>query len=340
MFENIPVADLAIGRSTVRQRILAILMAEPAGRLHLREIQRRARTSPGTASRELAKLVAAGLIEREAEGAQVYFRASSSPFAAMMRSLLIIAPAPPDATPRPVRLPRPEAAASKSTEQIDAPAEPAHAPAEQGRLEDDPAAIPAIAPIGPTEPIGPLVDDATIWSMLSPAEPDPTDDAHADAQDVPDRDAPTQPASETAPLRVFRPVAPDALISAWSSVPELVPPPIAEPRQAADPIGLQVARRIAESVESLYAESGRLRGIYLYGRRAEGSSHPDAEVETLIVLDRVDRYGAELERTSHLFAALSHEHKLVVSRVFVSESDWLTRQDGSLPTIRARAVEI
>ena len=76
MFENSALVDLAVGRSSVRQRLLALLMDESCGRLHLRELQRRAATSPGTASRELAKLVAAGLIEREAEGSQVYFRAS------------------------------------------------------------------------------------------------------------------------------------------------------------------------------------------------------------------------------------------------------------------------
>ena len=116
MFENIPIADLTIGRSTVRQRILALLMSESAGRLHLREIQRRAGTSPGTASRELGKLVAAGLIEREAEGAQVYFRASDSPFAAMMRSLLIITPVAADELPRPKRLPRPRSSAPKAAQ--------------------------------------------------------------------------------------------------------------------------------------------------------------------------------------------------------------------------------
>jgi len=79
MFENRPATDLLIGRSTIRQRILALLVSDPATRLHLREIQRRAGTSPGTASRELAKLVGAGLIEREAEGAQVYFQASATP---------------------------------------------------------------------------------------------------------------------------------------------------------------------------------------------------------------------------------------------------------------------
>ena len=283
MFENIPLADLAMGRSTVRQRILALLMSEPSERLHLREIQRRANTSPGTASRELAKLVAAGLIEREAEGAQVYFRASASPFAAMMRSLLIIVPAPADGSPRPRRLPRPKT----------------NAPTVQR----------AASTAGAADTV---IEAATI----------------------------DEPPTETAPPRVFRPKEPDAIKSAWSTVPDLTAELPAEQPRIADPIGLEIARRLAESVESLYAESRRLRGIYLYGDRAAGPTRADADVETLIVLDRVDHYGADLERTSHLCAALSHELKLIVSRIFVSESDWLHRTDGSLPAIRAGALEL
>jgi DNA-binding transcriptional ArsR family regulator len=94
VIENISAVDLVVGRSTVRRRILALLMAGPERRLHLREIQRRATTSPGTASRELGRLVAAGLVEREAEGHQVYFRTIASPYATMIRTLLGVPAAP------------------------------------------------------------------------------------------------------------------------------------------------------------------------------------------------------------------------------------------------------
>ncbi|HEX7490798.1 MAG TPA: hypothetical protein VF337_03735, partial [Candidatus Limnocylindrales bacterium] len=128
MFENSPLVDLAIGRSTVRQRLLSLLMDESCGRLHLRELQRRADTSPGTASRELAKLVAAGLIEREAEGSQVYFKASASPFATMLRTVLVAMPAP-EFKPRPARLPRikalPATAEKVKSEAAESAVEPA-----------------------------------------------------------------------------------------------------------------------------------------------------------------------------------------------------------------------
>lgn len=68
-------ASLLLGRSRIRRAILALLVDGPRDRLHLREIQRRVGTSPGTAARELERLVVAGLLERETEGRQVYFRA-------------------------------------------------------------------------------------------------------------------------------------------------------------------------------------------------------------------------------------------------------------------------
>jgi predicted nucleotidyltransferase len=64
-----------VGRSTIRRKILELILADPGSRRHLREIARQAGTSAGTASRELKKLVAAGVVERSVEGRQVYFEA-------------------------------------------------------------------------------------------------------------------------------------------------------------------------------------------------------------------------------------------------------------------------
>jgi len=235
--------DLAVGRSSVRQRILALLVDEPDGRLHLREIQRRAATSPGTASRELARLVAAGLIDREAEGNRVYFRASDSPLAAMLRTVLAAMPAR-QFRPRPPLLPRAERATSAAV-----------------------AAEAAVADAAPAAPAAPVASVAK-----------------------------------------------------------------------ADPLGLRIAGRMAESIREIYGDS--LRGVYLYGPRAAGPAPVEADVETVVVLERVDHYGAELERTSHVCAALSHEMNLIVSRVFVSEADWNGGPVGVTPAIRAEAVAI
>lgn len=272
MFENRALVDLAVGRSSVRQRILALLIDESSGRLHLREIQRRVATSPGTASRELARLVAAGLIEREAEGSQVYFRASASPLAAMLRSLLVAMPAP-ALEPRPARLPR--AARPDRT--------PGVGPSSYGAAE--PARTAATV-----EPAG---TEATSLAR-------PIDEVAAQA---PARSAPPKPA----------------------------PAP-------ADPLALEIAGRFAAAIRPVYGDS--LRGVYLFGARARGGAPSDADVETIVVLDGVEHYGAELERTSQICASLSHEADLVVSRIFVTEAVWNGAEAGIPPGVRSEALAL
>jgi predicted nucleotidyltransferase/DNA-binding transcriptional ArsR family regulator len=243
MFENSQIVHLAVGRSTVRRRILALLLAEPGPRLHLREIQRRAATSPGTASRELAKLVSAGLIERETEANQVYFRGSASPFATMLRSFLVGAPTPP--------------------------------PASSGLPADGAGSAPPLHVV---------------------AEPSPSQAERVAIND-----------------------------GGSSGV-------------MADPLGLKTGAVVAARMREIYGE--RVRGVFLYGHRAAGRAPRESDVELLIVLDRIERYGEELDRTSPVFASLSLELGAVVGRVFVSEADWRGRTDGGLPEVRAEAVSL
>ena len=287
---NSMAVDLAIGRSSVRQRILALLMTDTGGRLHLREIQRRVETSPGTASRELAKLVGAGLVEREAEGHQVYFRASISPFATMLRSVILAMPAP----PRPSlqrRLPHTDpGAASRAASEgggpaglatVDAPG--SDAADDLGRKRGETAASPAKACVKVAAESGFLSDHAPSDSTVSP---------------------------ETifAPPRIFGPAPPRSAIRS-------------------DRVGVRVAGRLADSFRQIYGAS--LRGMYLHGARVAGPASVDAEVETIIVLDRVNHYGAELERTSQVCAVLSREMNVIVSRIFVSEAEWEAAFDGA-----------
>lgn len=291
MFENTPVAELAVGRSTVRRRILALLIADPAVRLHLREIQRRAGTSPGTASRELTKLVSAGLIEREAEGNQVYFRGSTSPFATMLRSLLLTAPTLP---PNPARRPR-------ATASLPAPAGGAAEPAGAHSAAES------------TEVAAGAGGEASTAAATAGAAAAPT--------------APTAIAP-----RVIRPET-----SAPLGAPLAIPGGATWGARA-DPLGLDAGATVAAQLRSIYRE--RLRGIYLYGPRASDGAPPDSDVDLLVVLDRIERYGEELERTSAVCASVSLELEVIVSRIFVSEADWRGRTDGQLPVVRAEAVSL
>jgi predicted nucleotidyltransferase len=78
-----------LGRSAIRQRLLSQLIDTPRDRYHLRELARRVHTSAGTASRELQRLAADGLVESEIEGRQRYYRVNTaSPLYQPIRDLV------------------------------------------------------------------------------------------------------------------------------------------------------------------------------------------------------------------------------------------------------------
>lgn len=81
-------AEVLFGRSM--RAILGLLFGQPERAFYLREIARTAGTAPSSLQRELAGLVASGLIAREARGNQVYFRANrESPLFDELRGLAV-----------------------------------------------------------------------------------------------------------------------------------------------------------------------------------------------------------------------------------------------------------
>ena len=66
---------------------------------------------------------------------------------------------------------------------------------------------------------------------------------------------------------------------------------------------------LKSGLEEIYG--ARLRGVYMYGSRARGEERGDSDVDILIVLDRIDSYGAEIERTSYLVSDRSLEYSVI-----------------------------
>ena len=95
-------------------------------------------------------------------------------------------------------------------------------------------------------------------------------------------------------------------------------------------------RGLRGSLEGIYGP--RLRGVYLFGSRARGDGGPDSDLDLLVVLDRVDHYMAELERTGALVAQFSLDAGLALSRVFVPEPEWLSGSSTFLENVREEAV--
>lgn len=296
-------ADRLLGRSSVRRRIVALLVDLPEERLHLREIQRRVGTSAGTASRELARLVEAGVVERRREGIQVYFSVRrEGPLYPALRDLIRRTSGAPQVLREHLRgLPGLRRAA---------------------------VAGPYVAgDETPGAPIDLLVEGDYERRELRRA----VRDAEAElgrAVRVRAGAAATSARAHAAGLASAIPV--ELLDRPWPS------PATGRPRRRRRPDrgSLEIARAAAAALTDGFGH--RLRGVFLYGSRARGDHRPDSDLDLLVVLDHVGPWRDEHRVAGDQIAELDLEHGLVITRVFASEADWRAR---STPLLRAAAAD-
>ncbi|HXG33904.1 MAG TPA: nucleotidyltransferase domain-containing protein [Bryobacteraceae bacterium] len=94
--------------------------------------------------------------------------------------------------------------------------------------------------------------------------------------------------------------------------------------------------RLKDGLAEIYGE--RLKGVYIFGSYARGEADEESDLDVLIVLDRVDDYSSEIERTSALVSQLSLECGRSISRVLVSEERWREDQSMFFVNVRREAV--
>lgn len=82
----------------------------------------------------------------------------------------------------------------------------------------------------------------------------------------------------------------------------------------------------------------RLKGLYLYGSYARGEENEESDVDVLIILDRIDSYGDEVDQTGYLASDLSLKYEVTISRVFVSQRDWMEKETPFLANARDEAI--
>lgn len=93
---------------------------------------------------------------------------------------------------------------------------------------------------------------------------------------------------------------------------------------------------LKEELKSVYRS--RLKGFYLYGSYARGEQEEYSDIDVLIVLDEIPHYAAEVDRTGYAASELSLKYGTTISRVFVSEKDWKSRNTSFLVSVRDYAV--
>ena len=82
----------------------------------------------------------------------------------------------------------------------------------------------------------------------------------------------------------------------------------------------------------------RLHGVYLFGSYARNEADTESDVDILVVLDQVNQYGHEVSVTGPLISQLSLQFGVSVSRVFVSQQDWIGHHTPFLANVREEAI--
>jgi predicted nucleotidyltransferase len=85
----------------------------------------------------------------------------------------------------------------------------------------------------------------------------------------------------------------------------------------------RLVREYRQGLEALFGD--QLADVILYGSFARGEGRDDSDIDVLCVLRGPVDYADTLRRSSELTAGLSLAYGVVLSRVFVSETDLETR---------------
>jgi predicted nucleotidyltransferase len=94
--------------------------------------------------------------------------------------------------------------------------------------------------------------------------------------------------------------------------------------------------QLKEGLRQIYADN--LSAVYLFGSYARGEEDLESDVDVVVVLNRFEHYGAEVNRTSELTAKLSLEYGVSISKVFFNQKDWKEAQTPFLANVREEAV--
>lgn len=91
-----------------------------------------------------------------------------------------------------------------------------------------------------------------------------------------------------------------------------------------------------EGLQQIYGE--RLVRVVLFGSRARNLSRPDSDIDLLIVLRGPVDPNEEIRRLSPLSSRISLQHDVVISCVYISESDFESDASPLMQNIRREGI--
>lgn len=99
-----------------------------------------------------------------------------------------------------------------------------------------------------------------------------------------------------------------------------------------------ILTQLRSELVPLYGQ--RLVRLVLFGSRARGDSMPDSDIDVLVVLKGPVDAGEEIRRTSRIISALSLEHNVVISRLFIAQDVYQHRNGPLLRNVRREGVMV
>jgi predicted nucleotidyltransferase len=101
----------------------------------------------------------------------------------------------------------------------------------------------------------------------------------------------------------------------------------------------KLLRQMKKGLVEIYGS--QLNAIYLFGSYARGEARPpDSDIDVMIVLNGEFNYWEVEKRSSELVASLCLENEVVISRVFVSEAEYVHSKMPLFINVRQEGIAV
>lgn len=98
----------------------------------------------------------------------------------------------------------------------------------------------------------------------------------------------------------------------------------------------EIVQEYRGGLEGVFGD--QLRRVILYGSMARGEGRSDSDIDLLCVLRGAFDYGEAIRESSALTAEISLKYDVVLSRIFVTEEEFATRNLPFFINVRREGV--
>lgn len=96
--------------------------------------------------------------------------------------------------------------------------------------------------------------------------------------------------------------------------------------------------RFVNELRGVYG--ARLDSVVLYGSRARGEAEDEADIDTLVVLNRPEDFWVEFERISPVASRISLDYDVVISAIPAGIRDFREARDPFFLNVRREGVRV